>query len=155
MEEKNKYSKGGWVLLSFVAFFVTIASLDAFFVYKAISTNSGVIIENPYEKGLAYDETLKEARSQPKWNKTIAYKDDRLSLQISDENHKPITGAIVTANIIRPIHKNYDFNVVLSEKDKGLYVANFKTPLKGRWVAKVSSEWNNKTYLMTYEFMKK
>ena len=155
MKEQNKYSKGGWVLWSFIAFFGTIASLDAFFIYKAISTNSGVVIENPYEKGLAYNKTLEQAKSQPKWQSSITIKDDLLRWQLFDENNKPITGAIVKANIIRPIHKNYDFDVILEEKNNGIYTANLKMPLKGRWIAKMSSKWNNKTYQTTYEFIKK
>jgi nitrogen fixation protein FixH len=55
---------GRKVLMAFLAFFVVFASVDAFFVYKAISTLPGVVSENAYEIGLNYNKIIAEAKKR-------------------------------------------------------------------------------------------
>lgn len=151
---QNNYSKGNWVFWSFFAFFITIASLDAIFCYVAIRTNPGVIIENSYEKGLAYNQSLEKAKSQPQWQQKATYKKGVLRWHLSTKNNNSITAAVVKAHIIRPISNGYDFDVVLEHKGNGVYEAILNLPLQGRWIAKMSGTWNNKQYQISYEFMK-
>lgn len=63
MEEQapKKKESGWWVLWAFLAFFAVFASVDAYFVYQAISTHTGVVVENPYEVGLNYNEIIEKA----------------------------------------------------------------------------------------------
>lgn len=61
-QAKDTKQSGLWVLWSLLLFFLVFASVDAFFVYKALSTHTGVVTENAYEKGLHYNEILDEAR---------------------------------------------------------------------------------------------
>lgn len=62
-EQKSK-SAGKKVLLSFIAFFVVFASVDVFFVYKALTTHTGVVAENAYEIGLNYNDVIAEAKKR-------------------------------------------------------------------------------------------
>jgi len=55
---------GRRILLAFLSFFVVFASVDAFFVYKAISTLPGVVSENAYEIGLNYNKIIAEAKKR-------------------------------------------------------------------------------------------
>ncbi len=55
---------GKRILWSFLAFFLVFASVDVFFVYKAISTNTGVVAENSYEIGLNYNKIIAEAKKR-------------------------------------------------------------------------------------------
>lgn len=69
--QKQTAKDGRKVLWYFLGFFAVFATVDAFFVYKALSTHSGVVAENSYEIGLHYNELLKEAdkREQEKMQK--------------------------------------------------------------------------------------
>ena len=51
-------------MLCIIGFFVTFATVDAFFVYQAISTHRGVVVENAYEVGLNYNDIIEEARNK-------------------------------------------------------------------------------------------
>ncbi len=52
-DQKMQSRKTGfWLLFSLLAFFITFASVDAFFIYKALSTHTGTVSETPYEDGL-------------------------------------------------------------------------------------------------------
>lgn len=55
---------GKRVLFAFLAFFFIFSSVNAFFVYKAISTSPGVVSENTYEIGLNYNNIIAEAKKR-------------------------------------------------------------------------------------------
>tara|TARA_R110002126_G_scaffold274335_2_gene419290 strand:+ start:7706 stop:7936 length:231 start_codon:yes stop_codon:yes gene_type:complete len=63
LQQANKKS-GRRALFYLLAFFVIFASVDAFFVYKALSTHTGVVAENAYEIGLNYNDVIAEAKKQ-------------------------------------------------------------------------------------------
>ena len=62
IETLESKKTGRLVLLALIGFFVVFASVDAFFVYKALKSNSGTVVDNPYEMGLKYNEII--ARSK-------------------------------------------------------------------------------------------
>jgi nitrogen fixation protein FixH len=62
-EEQSK-KDGRKFLFYLVAFFITFATVDAFFVYKAITTSPGVVTENAYEIGLNYNEIIAKSREE-------------------------------------------------------------------------------------------
>lgn len=64
IEKENSAKFGRKVLLSLVGFFVFIACVNAFFIHKALSTNTGLVVEKPYERGLRFDEIIREAAQQ-------------------------------------------------------------------------------------------
>lgn len=59
--DENKKA-GHWLLAWLIGFFVVFASVDAYFVYTALSTHTGVVAENSYEVGLKYNDILQEAK---------------------------------------------------------------------------------------------
>lgn len=66
MDEVELKSKktGKNVFWGFIAFFVVFATMDAFFVYKAVATHPGVVAENAYEIGLNYNKIIEEAKKR-------------------------------------------------------------------------------------------
>ena len=61
IEEQSK-KEGRRFLIGLILFFICFATVDAFFVYKALSTHSGVVTKNPYEVGLNYNDIIAEAK---------------------------------------------------------------------------------------------
>lgn len=63
--EKEKSQKAGRkFLLGLILFFLAVATVDGYFVYKALSTHTGVVVDKPYERGLKYNEIIAEAKRQ-------------------------------------------------------------------------------------------
>lgn len=152
MEENKKSPKDKYILYAFLGFFGTIFILDGIFVYTAISTQTGVVTERAYEKGLDYNKTLEQAKNQPQLKDKVTFDNKVLTWNLNDKN---IQDAVVTAKIIRPIQDGYDFDIVLENKQNGIYEVILDLPLKGLWVAKLESQWNNKTYKTTHQFIVK
>ena len=144
-----------WILIYFVMFFAVIAILDSIFVYLAVSTHTGVVTDQAYERGLAFDELVEKAESQPAIVQNVEYKDGVLRWVLSDEENMPIENAEVNAKIVRPVHGGHDFDIRLQYIGEGMYESALDLPLKGAWRAKLSSKWDNGQYQTTYDFLAK
>lgn len=156
--KKPERNMGKVVLWSLIIFFVVFASVDAFFIYKAVNTHVGVVTENPYDKGLAYNETLKNARLQKEMDiaDDVDFSDDgMLRWHLLDENEMPIENAQVTAEIFRPINSEHIIQTTLLHKGNGVYQAAPEIPLKGIWTVKLEAKWNSKQYKKTTNIIKK
>ena len=127
----------------FVAAFAVVFVVNGIFAYVAVSTNQGVVIEHPYETGLAYDDVLAEKYRQEAlgWQSLVSYDHGALQFVLHDAQGKPISGATVTAHIERPIEKGIVKDVFLYETKAGQYQADLSFPTKGQWDITVSSLW--------------
>lgn len=155
MKNIKNHPKDKWILICFLVFFGIIFTLDGIFVYTAITTQTGLVTDQAYEKGLNYNETLAQAKSQPILKDTVSFDDNVLSWQLIDNNDKKIETANVKARIIRPIQDGHDFDIVLDNKGEGIYQTTLTLPFEGLWMAKLESRWDKKTYKTTYQFIKK
>jgi nitrogen fixation protein FixH len=157
MNDENAPAKsrkdGKRILICFLAFFGLICVIDGIFVYTAITTQTGVVTEQPYEKGLAFNKQLDEARAQPSMRENITFADNVLRWTLQDENGVPVRGAQVHGEIVRPVQEGYDFAITLTEAGGGIYETTLDLPLKGLWVAKLNGQWNSTTYKTSHEFM--
>lgn len=138
---------GRTVLYWIMGFFAVFIIVDAIFVYIAVTTHTGVIAEHSYEKGLAYDENLAEAKRQEALGLQVetSFKNDTLLLSLKDKEGQAIENATVTAHLIRPVQAGYDFETPLQHVGDGLYEAKPQLPLKGLWEADLDIEWQDNT----------
>lgn len=64
-DDVQQSRKAGFKILTyFLLFFLVFGSVNAYFVYKALSSNTGVVAENSYEIGLNYNKILEEAKKR-------------------------------------------------------------------------------------------
>ena len=144
--------KGTWVLLCFIAFFALIVVVNTVFVSTALNTHSGVVTDQPYEKGLAFNETLAEAHAQPAVKHEPSWEGNMLRWTLLDENGQPID-ADVTALLFRSVKDGSDFAVALQPDGQGVYKAELDLPMKGRWEAQLKAVWNSSQYQTRFTFV--
>lgn len=147
MEQTVQNPKDKWIPRYFFIFFAVIFVLDGIFVYLAVSTQTGVVTKQPYEKGLAYNETLKKAKAQPVIENSVTFENGILRWVI------PVSNATVTGFVIRPVQAGYDFNITLEQVEEGVYEARPNMPLPGHWIVKLSARWNNQQYQTSYKLI--
>lgn len=138
-----------WIPRYFVMFFAVIALVNGIFVYMAVSTQTGMVVDQPYKKGLAFNETLKKAKAQLSLEHKVSYNNGVLRWTL------PINTASVTASIMRPVQEGYDFNVPLMHIGGGVYEANPTMPLPGAWTVKLSAIWEDKQFQTSHNFIAK
>lgn len=132
----------------FVLFFIVVAAVNAVFIYKALSTQPGVVDENYYEEGLHYDRELEKAERMAGLglDQKAEYENGTLRWRILGADRKPLANAKVTAHFIRTVQDGYDFAIELPYKGEGLYEAPAEAPLKGLWTVKLEAQWDTQHY---------
>jgi nitrogen fixation protein FixH len=151
-KEKPQKNKDRVILYWFLAFFGTFMILDGIFVYLAVSTQTGLVTEKAYEKGLAYNQTLEEAKNQPDIIDEVSYENGILQWVLIDKQNQALK-AVTKATFFRPVQAGYDFTVPLEQKDAGVYEIKPDLPLKGLWSVRLEAQWDNKTYKTTVELV--
>jgi len=155
MENEVKNKKGRFIPWLIVLFFVVLACADGFFVYLALSTHPGVRVENSYEKGVNYNDTLAEYATQKELgiNAKLEFESKNKNVNIKffmlDKDNKPLDGYIVSAKISRPTQKGHDQNIQLNNTTNGLYSYSTELPFEGLWDVFILAEKNGNIFRMT------
>ncbi|NBX65604.1 MAG: hypothetical protein EBQ96_01235 [Proteobacteria bacterium] len=123
----------------FVVFFLVIAAVDTVFVTMAVRTHTGVVTDQAYEKGLAYNKTLEDSAAQSAlgWTGEVKLTRDLLTYDLRDQKGNAIEGATLKASIKRPVTQGYDLDIDLKSTGPGAYQAPLSLPLKGQWQVRI------------------
>ncbi|MGJ0506761.1 MAG: FixH family protein [Methylocystis sp.] len=126
----------GWkVLAMIVGFFLVVGVVDGLMIYKALGTFSGEVTPHPYERGLAYNKDIAQARAQAarEWKvdvtlSRIAPGESEIRVVARDAAGANVTGAEMTALFAAPADLAKDVRVKLGETAPGRYAAAVKLP---------------------------
>lgn len=130
----------------FVAFFVFLAIINGAMIYIAVHTQTGVVTDHPYEKGLAYNKVVEAEEAQEKlgWKGQIEYNQEskEISFILHDKEGKTIYITSARAEITRPIFnasapQGMDFSVELKKLDDGKFGAKIDFPKMGLWEVRI------------------
>lgn len=134
---------GRHVLFAMLGFFGIIIAVNAVMINLAISTHTGVVANEPYRKGLKYNERIAAAERQAElgWRDEIrlAPQGDKLSIDIRDKDGKPVQGLAITAIIAHPVSQTDEVTVALTESAAGLYEAALPHRDAGTYVASIEA----------------
>lgn len=140
----------------FVLFFVVLAIVDGIMVTLAVTTQTGLVTDHPYEKGLAYNQVVEASDSQEKlhWKGSIDHRvtgHNAISLEFSlqNANNHPIKTSSVTANIVRPTSAHNDFTIPLQQSSPGRTTAQIDFPQGGLWEIRIFAVSGNQHYQQT------
>ena len=143
-----------WIPWYFVFFFLVVALVDGILVTISIRTQTGLVTERAYEKGLAYDKILDEAAAQENLGvvQKAEYKNGVLSWRMADKNGGVFGHAKVSAHFFRPTQGGYDFDMELEKTGDMLFEAQPRFPLPGAWTARLEAEWQDShSQIMRYD----
>jgi nitrogen fixation protein FixH len=129
--------KGRHVLMVFLGFFLVVFTVNGVFLYSAISTYTGIVSNEPYRKGLAYNERIAADAAQKArgWQELIEVTlEGHVSVRLSNRLGVPIEGLVITGTFGRPSTSQHDVKLQLTESEPGLYVAEMAPPETGAWI---------------------
>jgi nitrogen fixation protein FixH len=132
--------QGRHVAIIFFAFFGAILAMNGAMIYSAFSTYSGIVSNEPYRKGLHYNDRIAADARQSRlgWNDAIAVgRDGHVVLTLADRDGQPIVGARMDAQIGRPSTNRHDIKIDLSETAVGRYEAQAGALDAGNWTIAV------------------
>lgn len=140
----------GWVftgkhmLLSLIAFFGIILAVNVAMISMALSTHSGIVANEPYRKGLKYNERIEAGEKQHAlgWTDDIAFAAGgrEFVVNLTDKDAKPVRGLKVSALVGRPSTDHDDLDLTLEEVAPGRYEAKLPADMpRGNFVASVNA----------------
>jgi len=140
MDMTQQRKPGWWYPYIFVGGFMVVLAVNLTMAYFANSTFSGISTERPYEKGLAFNQTLEAARQQEALNWSVdlqvepaANHGAHVTITYKDAASKPVDGMQVKALFVRPTAKGHDREVALASVGPGAYATMQELPLAGVW----------------------
>jgi nitrogen fixation protein FixH len=128
---------GRHVLGILLAFFAAIFLMNGALIYAAIATNSGLVANEPYRKGLHYNERIAASERQAKlaWTDKLEVKQDGgVALVLAESAGRPVSGLKVDMVLGRPATNREDIRVTLLEVAPGRYEAHTAPLAAGSWL---------------------
>ena len=138
---------GRHVLFGMLAFFAVVLAANAAFIFLALDSWSGLVTDSPYQRGIAYNQTLAEAADQRAlgWTGDIAFIPDsdgkgRLEMTLRDRRGAPLEDLHVTGQVRRPTNEGLDQDIALERRGPGLYAVELALPLRGQWDLRLTAK---------------
>jgi nitrogen fixation protein FixH len=142
----NLIARDRWIPWVFVGAFAVVFGANMAMVYFALSTWTGVTVERPYERGIAYDRVLDAAARQEAlgWHVEVAFASrgagthaGTLAIAARDRDALALRGLAVTAELLRPLERHAPIGLALAEREGGHYDASLVVPRPGQWDVRV------------------
>jgi nitrogen fixation protein FixH len=141
--ERRGGVRGIHVLAIFVGFFLTVAAVDGFFIYQAVSTFGGIETPDAYKKGVAYNASIARDVQQARlgWQDEVAIlgAPRRLRVALRDRDGTAIAGKRLAATIGRPATDRFDAALEMYETSAGIYEAPLPATADGTWIVDLSA----------------
>ena len=94
--------KGAHVLATLLTFFGVVFAVNGVLVFEALKTHSGVVAQEPYRKGLAYNERIAadELQSALGWKADLGFGSvGQLTLNILDRENRPLSALLIAGSL--------------------------------------------------------
>jgi nitrogen fixation protein FixH len=129
--------RGVHVLAMIAAFFAVVFLVNGAMIYTALSTNTGVVGNEPYRKGLHYNERIAADVRQARlgWTETLSVgRDGRVAFTLASPDGRPVAGLRVAGVLGRPATDRHDIALALGEAAPGRYETRTPPLAAGSWM---------------------
>ncbi|MCC7425661.1 MAG: FixH family protein [Alphaproteobacteria bacterium] len=136
----------------FVLGMVIVFIVNGIMAWLAITTWSGLAVEQAYDRGRGYNHVIAEAERQQALGWQLALALDaaeggaarptgtaRLTLTAHDRNGAPMDTLVVTGTLRRPVERMADLPVTFQPIGQGRYRAEIALPKTGLWDARLTA----------------
>lgn len=128
---------GRHVLAAFLTFFAAIFAVNGALIYAALSTHTGLVANEPYRKGLAYNERIlaDERQARLGWSERLELgRDGHLRLGLAEQDRRPVRGLRVQGVLGRAATSRHDIDLAFVEMAPGQYEAQGPELAPGSWL---------------------
>ncbi len=128
---------GRHVLAGMIAFFGTIFAVNGVLLYKALSTHSGIVSQEPYRKGLHYNDRVvaDERQRALGWREDVALDTNgQVAVRLTNSTGGAVTDLSITGYLGRPSATKHDLKVALKQVAPGQYTADVGSLDTGAWL---------------------
>jgi nitrogen fixation protein FixH len=139
----QKTLTGRHVFLIFAGFFAVVFAVNAYFLRMALSTHSGVVANEPYRKGLRYNERILASADQAGrgWQDHVELSSGGRVLRVvlKDRSGRPVSGLSAVAILGRPSTQQLNEDLRLLESEPGRYEAPLGPHQPGTYIVDIEA----------------
>jgi nitrogen fixation protein FixH len=137
-----------WIPATFVAAFCVVVAVNGVMVYFALTTFTGVAVEAPYARGLAYNRVLaaQEQQDALDWSFETEWRPTtpeaargELRLRLREKGQAAAGEFAVSGTLQRPLEKPAPFDVAFRPVSPGLQAASVEFPARGNWDLRIEA----------------
>ena len=143
--------RSSWIPWIFVFSMAVVIVVNGVLITMALSTFPGLVVQRPYDRGLAYNDELRRNQAQAAlgWQVSPRYLDGDLTVRIVDAAGAALTGLVVRATLSRPLEAGVALDVDLKPSGEG-YRAALALPKRGQWEARIEATGPAGAYRASY-----
>lgn len=146
-------SRSRYIPWLFVAGFSVVIAVNAVMICFAVGSFSGLYTPKPRDRGLHYNAVIAEQQSRDVlgWRVDTVWRaeTDRLEFTVVEASGRPLTGARLSAELVRPVEKRPPLGVALRDLGEGRFAGQIDLPVRGNWDLDVVVERNGDRYAVT------
>lgn len=134
--------QGRHVLYAMLGFFGVIFAVNGLFLYFALGSYTGVVADEPYRKGLEYNERIAADVRQTAlgWTHKVSVDPGgHVILTLTDRAGAPVAGLGVAGSVGRPSTSAFDKVSKLVEVQPGRYAGNVDALDTGSWLVSIEA----------------
>jgi len=133
---------GRHVAAAFLTFFAVVFLMNGAMIYAAISTYSGLVANEPYRKGLHYNERIDADERQARlgWRDSVTItRTGAIVVTLEAPGQGPVIGVHANAILGRPSTNRHDIKLPLIETSPGRYEAQAGPLADGTWTIELEA----------------
>ena len=149
-------ARGRWIPWTYAGGMLVVVAVNAVLITAAFRSFPGLVVQRPYDRGIAYNEELRQGRAQAAlgWEMTPSYDKGRLTVRVAAPDGSPVAGLDVRATLSRPLEAVSSIDARLAPAGDG-YAAAVELPLSGQWEIKLQAAGAGGTYRGLYRMVVK
>ncbi len=146
--------RSSWIPWIFVVGMAVVVVVNGVLITVALRTFPGLVVQRPYDRGLAYNDELRRSQAQAAlgWQVSLRYLDDNLTVRIVDASGATVTGLAVHATLSRPLEEGVSLDVDLMPLGNS-YRAALALPKRGQWEARIGATGPAGEFRASYRLM--
>lgn len=132
----------GWHMFAILCvFFGIIIVVNLIMAYFAVSTWSGLVVQNSYVASQEFNEKSISGKQQQalQWQNELGYSQGTFTYVLTDKDGNAIETTSAVANFKRPVGDAHDTTVTLTMTENGKFTGDVELG-EGAWIAEVNTE---------------
>lgn len=137
-------------LFSLLAAFGIVFAANGLLIYNALSTFDGIEVDDAYQRGRAYNQTLEAMAAQVAlgWHATVEVTEPPLSgsslhaahvvVTLADRAGRPLDGMKLHTTFWRPVSVGDDQSFLMRETAQGRYEGDAHLAFAGNWILRLA-----------------
>ncbi|MBA5776147.1 FixH family protein [Stappia sp. F7233] len=138
---------GRTVLFWLLGFFLVVSAANAVFIWLALGSFPGVVVESSYEAGLRYNGEIARSKAQADLGWQVDAHVERqadgtadILVTAKDEAGNPLSGLLLKATLTRPASDGDARVVILAEGETGRYSGLAESIDAGQWLLDLEAD---------------